>query len=227
MTAEIAISPPNAGLEDFDWRVSMASVTAPGRFSHFTNVDRILVVIEGRLKLVFEDGGKIVELRPDGLPHRFPGDVGVIGAPVDGEVVDLNLMTRRGRWTGAIERIASPGSRSIALSSRHTILIFAGEGCLRSQTEAIRVRPLDAVQVHEAENEAVSVESHSDIYVVRLFPITQRPTQGRSDRIDRSRTQQQRPPPLPPYRASCRWRKKARSLIIALSLPRRPFPAIY
>ena len=42
-TAEIAVSPPGAALDDFDWRLSMARVETDGPFSAFPGIDRTLV----------------------------------------------------------------------------------------------------------------------------------------------------------------------------------------
>jgi environmental stress-induced protein Ves len=49
-TIEIARSPEppeGAGLDDLDWRVSMARVDGPGPFSRFEGVDRTLAVLDG------------------------------------------------------------------------------------------------------------------------------------------------------------------------------------
>ena len=46
-TIEIAVSPHGAGLDDFDWRVSMAHVASHGPFSLFPNIDRTLAVLSG------------------------------------------------------------------------------------------------------------------------------------------------------------------------------------
>ncbi|TIN81446.1 MAG: HutD family protein, partial [Mesorhizobium sp.] len=47
VTTEIAVSPSGAGLDDFDWRVSMARVELSGPFSQFAGIDRTLAVLEG------------------------------------------------------------------------------------------------------------------------------------------------------------------------------------
>ena len=47
MTVEIAVSPEGAGIEDFDWRVSMAFVEQDGPFSIFPGIDRTLAVLSG------------------------------------------------------------------------------------------------------------------------------------------------------------------------------------
>ena len=46
-TTEIAVSPEGAGLDDFDWRVSMARVESSGPFSLFAGIDRTLAILEG------------------------------------------------------------------------------------------------------------------------------------------------------------------------------------
>jgi environmental stress-induced protein Ves len=44
---ELAISPENANLSDFLWRVSIAEVEADGPFSLFSGCDRIIMLVEG------------------------------------------------------------------------------------------------------------------------------------------------------------------------------------
>ena len=47
VTTELAMSPPGAGLDNFDWRVSLASIAEDGPFSQFPGVDRTLVMVAG------------------------------------------------------------------------------------------------------------------------------------------------------------------------------------
>jgi environmental stress-induced protein Ves len=166
-TTDIAVFPAGAGMEDFDWRLSMASVTERGPFSHFAGVDRILAVIEGRLELAF--AATTIELGPDSLPHAFPGEGGVIGAPVGGRVVDLNLMMRRGRWTGTMERVALP--RSLSLDSTEAIVVFIAEGRLRRDAAIIPAQPLDAIRIHRAQGESVAIEGEGVAYVIGLSSV--------------------------------------------------------
>jgi len=102
-TAEIAVSPEGAGLDDFDWRVSMARVEGDGPFSAFAGVDRVLTVVEGVLVLEVV-GAAPVTLDAASAPHAFPGDVPTFGRLVDGPVVDLNVMTRRDRFSARVRR---------------------------------------------------------------------------------------------------------------------------
>ena len=167
-TIEIAAFPPAAGLEAFDWRISTASVAMPGRFSHFSGVDRTLAVIEGRLELAFDGQAGLVALSAASLPHAFPGDVGCFGTPVDGEVIDLNLMVRRGRWAGTIERIASHKTVSIALTSPCAIILFVGKGRLEWCSDTVSLRPWDAIRIDAAAGGSITVDSESAVYVLTL-----------------------------------------------------------
>ena len=46
-TTEIAVAPPGAGFDDFDWRVSLATITQDGPFSAFPGIDRTLALVDG------------------------------------------------------------------------------------------------------------------------------------------------------------------------------------
>ena len=106
-TAEVAVHPPGAGFEAFDWRISMADVTGDGPFSIFPGIDRTLVLIEGAA----------IVLRIEATEHRldaaapilaFPGEAATSARLVDGPIRDLNVMTRRGRLAHAVA-LVGPG----------------------------------------------------------------------------------------------------------------------
>ncbi len=93
---EIAAGPEGAGTDAFDWRVSLADVTADGPFSAFPGVDRVLTVVEGAgMDLVV--GGEHHIVDEPLWPHGFPGDLPTEGFLLGGPVVNLNVMYRRAR----------------------------------------------------------------------------------------------------------------------------------
>lgn len=104
VTTELWIAPPGAALDAFDWRLSMARIDALGPFSTFPGIDRVLAVLEGRLRLRIE-GGPHLELGPGDPAVAFPGERAVEGTPLAGPVLDLNLMLRRSGFKGALQRI--------------------------------------------------------------------------------------------------------------------------
>ena len=107
-TAEIAAFPEGAGMDDFGWRLSMATVAVDGPFSAFAGIDRTLTIIEGNgIELAVGDAAP-VRLTTASLPHSFPGDLPAFARLIDGPVLDLNVMTRRGRFSHTVERVAAP-----------------------------------------------------------------------------------------------------------------------
>jgi len=108
-TTEICVHPPGAGLDDFGWRVSMATVASDGPFSVFAGVDRTLTLLAGDgLRLVIGDAAPVL-LGRDSAPLSFPADVPTRSTLTGSEVTDLNVMTRRGRWRHAVTRWAFDG----------------------------------------------------------------------------------------------------------------------
>jgi len=106
-TVEIAISPPGASLDAFDWRVSMAHVAASGPFSRFPGVDRTLAVLaEHGIRLGVAGRGR-VSLGRDTPPFAFSGDDDATAELVEGPIDDLNVMTRRSSHRHRLSRIAA------------------------------------------------------------------------------------------------------------------------
>lgn len=102
-TREIAVFPPGASMDDFLWRLSMARVEKAGAFSTFAGIDRVLAVLDGVLHL----SGPAPDVRLDGAsaPYAFDGAAAVTGEPVDGPVLDLNAMGRRGACHIVMQRL--------------------------------------------------------------------------------------------------------------------------
>lgn len=98
LTREIAVWPPGAGMDDFDWRVSVADIAADGPFSAFPGIDRQIVLLSGAgVRLCADDGSFDHALTDAGEPFAFCGETGVQATLVDGATRDFNVMTRRGR----------------------------------------------------------------------------------------------------------------------------------
>src|ERR1700710_1019683 len=96
-TTEIAIGPAGASLEAFDWRVSMARVASDGQFSEFAGIDRTLALIEGSGLMLKIGNNAPVTLSSGAEPVSFTGDTPTFAHLTQGEITDLNVMTRRGR----------------------------------------------------------------------------------------------------------------------------------
>ncbi|WP_220443688.1 HutD/Ves family protein [Paracoccus luteus] len=93
-TAEIVVSPPGAGFDDFEWRISTALVASDGPFSRFPGVDRVLTVIEGGPMALTIDG-HVRQLDEHSSPLAFPGDAPCEARLCGPPLLDFNLMLRR------------------------------------------------------------------------------------------------------------------------------------
>jgi environmental stress-induced protein Ves len=126
-TIEIAVSPAASGLDDFDWRVSMAPVAADGPFSVFPGIDRTLAVLDGRGIRLAVRGLTAIELTRESVPFSFAADADARATLLDGPITDLNVMTRRGRFRHVARRFC-PGTAMDLEVGAAAVLLFCHEG---------------------------------------------------------------------------------------------------
>jgi len=105
-TRTIAVFPPEAGFDDFDWRVSIADVASSGEFSRFPGVDRTILLLDGEGMLLHFDGGSVA-LTTLHEPLPFSGDDLVRSELINGSTRDFNVMTRRGRAKADVKVVQS------------------------------------------------------------------------------------------------------------------------
>lgn len=129
VTYELAAFPEGAGFDDFLWRLSMAEVASDGPFSAFPGVDRTLTLLDGA-GIALDFSGRAATLAPGAAPFSFPGEAAVIGRLLGGPILDLNMMTRRGRVSHHV-RVLRDGEAAragtIALVSRRDGARLGGE----------------------------------------------------------------------------------------------------
>jgi len=94
-TTEIAIDPPEAKVSGgrFNWRISIADVTADGPFSLFPGYERRIMLLQGQGMVLDIEGQKPIELLRPFVPRGFSGDSKVNGKLSAGAVRDFNLIT--------------------------------------------------------------------------------------------------------------------------------------
>jgi environmental stress-induced protein Ves len=140
VTREVAVSPGGGGF-DFDWRVSIAEVGAGGPFSRFPEVDRILTVLDGAMRLSIP-GREPALLDADAGPYPFPGDVDC-EAELIAPVIDLNVMTRRG---GPRARV-TPARGEVIVVKAPTVLIVATAPS--TVDDQVALAPYDALRIDD------------------------------------------------------------------------------
>ncbi len=122
-TVEITVSPDGAGLADFDWRVSMATVATDGPFSVFPGIDRTLSILDGEGMTLFIKGRAPKRLTQASEPLSFVADAPTSATLIDGTITDLNVMTRRGRFTHSVRRVSVDGNSEVALGDGTTLVL--------------------------------------------------------------------------------------------------------
>lgn len=167
-TIEIAVFPPGASTDNFDWRVSVARVETDGPFSPFPSIDRTLTILEGKgieLSVHGQESATITD-----QPCSFPGDAPASARLLDGPVSDLNVMTRRGLLQHRVTRLALVSLREIIVRSP-VALIYCERGRLfvedevapeveviAGDTALIESRPMDYRLRPDGETAAILVE---------------------------------------------------------------------
>lgn len=170
-TTEIAISPEGATLDDFDWRISMAHVGADGPFSGFPGIDRTLSVLNGAgIRLVFADG-EAATIDVGSRPFGFAADRSVTGKLVAGPIDDLNVMSRRGRWSHAVQRLSDLGPHIIDSDDGLLVLVARqGDWQVRGNTASLPLQAGDTLIAPAPDRLEITNSKAGDLFAVRLWP---------------------------------------------------------
>ena len=109
-TRELVCWPPATaaagGMDSFGWRVSVATIAAPGPFSAFAGVDRQIMLLGGDGVHLTSSGWQHT-LAERWQPFAFSGDEAVDCTMLGGISTDFNLMLRRGVWDGTLQVVRS------------------------------------------------------------------------------------------------------------------------
>ncbi len=121
-TTELAIS-KGGQLSDFDWRLSIATVTKDGVFSDFSGYDRNLILISGKGISLTHNENKIDKLKNLLDMSSFDGGCKTFGKLTDGLIKDFNVMTKTGVYQAVVERYVE--YQSITLSVNCQYFVYA------------------------------------------------------------------------------------------------------
>jgi environmental stress-induced protein Ves len=149
-TTEIAVAPPGAGFDSFDWRISLATISQSGPFSAFPGIDRSLALVAGD-GVLLDFGNERFVLSPSEPLIEFPGEATVEATITGGSTTDFNVMTRRGHCRHRLERRVVRGVEELKRRSGTTLVFLAdGESAtLRSATQRIALVRYDAVVLED------------------------------------------------------------------------------
>ena len=169
-TTEITVSPPGAGLEHFDWRISLATIAQDGPFSSFPGIDRTLALVEGAGAILDIDGETRFLLGDEEPVLEFAGESRVLATLNGAPTTDFNVMTRRARCHHRLGRRRLSGISQFAPRGDVTVL-FLAEGdslAVNSDAERIGLVRFDAV-VFDAGTIWTLEAGQATIFVVDIF----------------------------------------------------------
>jgi environmental stress-induced protein Ves len=123
VTREIACYPPGAGMEDFEWRISIATIAVDGPFSVFNGIDRVIMLLQGAgMRLHSRDGRIDHALDKRLMPFAFAGEASLDCTLLSGESQDFNVMTRREKLRASVRVLRGPQQMD---RSAHGLLLAA------------------------------------------------------------------------------------------------------
>jgi uncharacterized protein len=169
VTFEIAVDPRRAGLDRFDWRLSTALIGEDAEFSMFPGIDRTLAIVSGNgVDLTFEPG-RTVRLDRQSVPLSFAADLPLRARLVDGPVVDLNIMTRRGRWRHQV-RALSGGTEEVAASLNGPCALYVRAGQAKLKQPPGDLCCGDTLLIERGERVSLSLNPDADLLAIDLLP---------------------------------------------------------
>jgi environmental stress-induced protein Ves len=175
VTREVAAHPPGSGFDTLDWRVSIAQIRTAGPFSCLPGLERRLAVLAGTLSIVI-DRAPAIELSPGTQPLHFPGEVPVHAQPVGGAVTDLNVMTRRGRFSSALTLHGAEHATHLASGPAGMLVVALSELVLKSATAEWQLSHLDGARVEgDPTCEIHPCGEEARFYVIELLPARRSP----------------------------------------------------
>ncbi|HEY0295760.1 MAG TPA: HutD family protein [Bordetella sp.] len=126
VTREIACYPAGAGMDDFLWRLSIATVAASGPFSAFPGIDRIITLLDGPgVRLTSDDGALDHTLARPLEPFAFAGETAIHGAVLGAASSDFNVMARRAKLRAQLDVLRASAACEAA---EHGMLLAVSGG---------------------------------------------------------------------------------------------------
>lgn len=144
LTTQILIDPEGADINTFDLRISAATVTSDDPFSRLPGIDRTLFVLEGEGLRLKVGESAAVDVTASSPPFRFAGDVDTQCQLIGGRVIDLNVMTRRQRYSHTASRIEVGSEMQLRVSGAPAVLLcYAGAASLRISNQVTMLSAMD------------------------------------------------------------------------------------
>lgn len=168
VTVEIAVWPENASVDNFDWRVSAATVAEDGAFSVFSEIDRTLSVLDGE-GVILNIDGLSSSLTVSSEPLSFAADAKTHAQLIAGPITDLNVMTRRGKFSHAVVDMQVQGEYSAKVTTDNLFLFCAsGELEVQLQASSYQLKSFDCLQLSEQQSMHLTAKGDGRLILISL-----------------------------------------------------------
>ena len=164
VASAIAGEPEGTGFEAFDWRLSGALVERGGPFSHFPDIDRIMLILSGAGLVLEGIAPAPIVLDTGSQPLAFPGDAPVAATLAAGPIRNLNLMTDRRRLRATAERLAIGAAVALPAPAGGRLIVYTESGLLAVAGQ--RLEAGDTLVAHEG----VTLGGEGRAIIFRLEP---------------------------------------------------------
>lgn len=177
-TTELAIN-SGGNLDNFNWRLSIASVVNDGDFSNFSGYQRNLVLIEGEGLILDHRNGDIDELTNLLDIAHFDGGSKTHGSLVNGGIKDFNIMTNENSFTAEVNCYVKQHSANFALLTNKLIFAYSltnemniGHGSKPIASVPVgHLAQLQTNHVSESHKQDTTVISGQNMILIELMPI--------------------------------------------------------
>jgi uncharacterized protein len=169
-TTEIMVEPPGAPLTEFDWRISLATISQDGPFSLFPGIDRTLALVEGPGMVLDVGDTRRFVLGDEDTIIEFPGETEIRATLNGAPTIDFNVMTRRAVCHHKFGLRGVDGSTVFAPRGERTVLFLAEGEALSvcSDGERIGLVRFDAI-VFDTDAVWTLEAQEATIFVVDIF----------------------------------------------------------
>lgn len=165
-TLEVAVHPPLATMDTFEWRISVALLETDADFSEFAGIERSLAIIKGA-GIALTVGDEVHRLDRAAPPLRFAGDTLARADLLGGRSADLNVMTRSASASHEVVRVA-PGSSIrggagfVAIFAQTALVVSMREAPFQlAEWDLLSLNPDEAASIVRGEGLVVRVQLHS------------------------------------------------------------------
>jgi uncharacterized protein len=170
-TTELAISPQGT-LDQFDWRLSIATVSEDGPFSNFAGIERNLILIEGEGIELVHDNIKTDTLNECLDFATFDGGCSTMGRLKNGTIKDFNVMHNPAVYTAEVITLKQRQSLKLKLRDHCFIAALESDGEIElvsksTADKTINIKPkhLVILSKHDADE---CIVSGKQIIIIQL-----------------------------------------------------------